>query len=101
MPSLKKLANLEIGVSGFFVIQDARTPSLTGLQRSYRGDDTVDQLLDTFKNLGPARLAMMLVTFFGLIIFFIFIAMRSSADCAEANDGHSAMASAMHPVPTL
>lgn len=39
----------------------------------------MDQLLDTFKNLGPARLGMMLVTFFGLIIFFIFIAMKSSA----------------------
>ncbi len=31
------------------------------------------------KNLGAGRLAMMLVTFFGLIIFFVFIAVRSSA----------------------
>lgn len=38
----------------------------------------MDQLIETFKNMGPGRLAMMAVTFFGLIIFFIFIAARSS-----------------------
>lgn len=39
----------------------------------------MDSFLETLKNLGPARLVMMLVTFFGLVIFFIFIAARSSA----------------------
>jgi flagellar M-ring protein FliF len=39
----------------------------------------MDSLIETLKNLGPGRLAMMMVTFFALIIFFIFIAIRSSA----------------------
>lgn len=39
----------------------------------------MDSLIDTLKNLGPARLGMMLVTFLGLIVFFIFIAMKSNA----------------------
>ena len=39
----------------------------------------MDGLIDTLKNLGPARLSMMMLTFFGLIIFFIFIAVKSSA----------------------
>jgi flagellar M-ring protein FliF len=39
----------------------------------------VDSLIESLKNLGPGRLAMMLLTFFGLLIFFIFIAVRSSA----------------------
>lgn len=39
----------------------------------------MDSLLESLKNLGPGRLIMMLVTFFGLIIFFVFIAVRSSA----------------------
>ena len=39
----------------------------------------MDSLIETLKNLGPGRLAMMLVTFFGLLVFFIFIAIRSSA----------------------
>jgi flagellar M-ring protein FliF len=39
----------------------------------------VDSFFETLKNLGPGRLAVMLLTFFGLIIFFIFIAVRSSA----------------------
>lgn len=39
----------------------------------------MDSLLDSLKNLGPGRLIMMLVTFFGLIIFFVFIAVRSGA----------------------
>lgn len=39
----------------------------------------MDSLLETLKNLGPGRLIMMLLTFFGLIIFFVFIAVRSSA----------------------
>lgn len=43
------------------------------------GDVAVDQLLETFKNMGPARLSMMLATFFGLIVFFIFIAMKSGS----------------------
>lgn len=38
----------------------------------------MDSLIDTLKNLGPGRLAMMLLTFFGLLVFFIFIAVRSS-----------------------
>lgn len=38
----------------------------------------VDSFLETLKNLGASRLVMMLATFFGLIIFFIFIALRSS-----------------------
>jgi flagellar M-ring protein FliF len=40
---------------------------------------TLDSLLESLKNLGPGRLIMMLATFFGLIIFFVFIAVRSSA----------------------
>ncbi|HYD18882.1 MAG TPA: flagellar basal-body MS-ring/collar protein FliF [Patescibacteria group bacterium] len=39
----------------------------------------MDSLLESLKNLGPGRLIMMGVTFFGLIIFFVFIAVRSSA----------------------
>lgn len=39
----------------------------------------MDNFLETLKNLGSARLAMMVLTFFGLIVFFIFIAARSSA----------------------
>lgn len=39
----------------------------------------MDALIETLKNLGPARLSMMMLTFFGLIIFFIFIAVKSSA----------------------
>lgn len=39
----------------------------------------MDNFLETLKNLGPARLALMVVTFFGLIVFFIFIAARSSS----------------------
>lgn len=39
----------------------------------------MDSFLETLKNLGPGRLVMMMLTFFGLIIFFIFIAARSSA----------------------
>lgn len=40
---------------------------------------TLDSLLESLKNLGPGRLIMMLATFFGLIIFLVFIAVRSSA----------------------
>ena len=40
--------------------------------------DTLESFFETLKNLGAARLAMMLATLFGLIIFFIIIAMRSS-----------------------
>ncbi|MDD9901810.1 MAG: flagellar basal-body MS-ring/collar protein FliF [Alphaproteobacteria bacterium] len=39
----------------------------------------MDSLFETLKNLGPGRLAAMIVTFFGLILFFIFITIRSSA----------------------
>jgi flagellar M-ring protein FliF len=39
----------------------------------------VDSFIESLRNLGPARLAMMLLTFFGLLVFFIFIAVRSSA----------------------
>jgi len=38
----------------------------------------LDAFLETLKNIGPARLALMLVTLFGLFIFFVFIAIRSS-----------------------
>ena len=38
----------------------------------------MDQLLETFKNMGPGRLALMGVTFFGLIIFFLFIVGKSN-----------------------
>lgn len=38
----------------------------------------MDSLLETLKNLGAGRLAVMLLTFFGLVIFFIFIAARSN-----------------------
>lgn len=43
-----------------------------------KGND-VDQLLETFKNMGPGRLALMGATFFGLVIFFLFIVGKSSA----------------------
>lgn len=39
----------------------------------------MDALLETLKNLGPARLLMMFVTLIGLVGFFAFIALRSSA----------------------
>jgi len=38
----------------------------------------VDSLFETLKNLGAGRLAVMLLTFFGLVIFFIFISIRSN-----------------------
>ena len=38
----------------------------------------MDSLFETLKNLGAGRLAVMLVTFFGLVIFFIFVAARSN-----------------------
>ena len=39
----------------------------------------MDALFETLKNLGAGRLAVMLLTFFGLVIFFIFIALRSNS----------------------
>lgn len=39
----------------------------------------MDALFETLKNLGPARLGMMLLTVVGLIVFFVFIALRSAA----------------------
>ena len=39
----------------------------------------MDQFFDMMKNLGPGRLVTMLGTFFALIVFFIFIAVKSSA----------------------
>jgi len=39
----------------------------------------VDSFLETLKNLGPARLMVMTLTLFGLIIFFIFVTARGSA----------------------
>jgi flagellar M-ring protein FliF len=39
----------------------------------------VESFFEALKNLGAGRLAAMLATFFGLIIFFIFIAARSNA----------------------
>jgi flagellar M-ring protein FliF len=39
----------------------------------------VDSFFDSIKNLGAGRLAIMLLTFFSLIVFFIFIAFRSNA----------------------
>lgn len=39
----------------------------------------MDALFETLKNLGPARLGMMLLTLVGLIVFFVFIAVRSAA----------------------
>ena len=38
----------------------------------------MDSFLETLKNLGPARLIIMTLTLFGLIIFFIFITARGS-----------------------
>jgi flagellar M-ring protein FliF len=39
----------------------------------------VDSFLETLKNLGAGRLAMLVLTFFGLMVFFVFIALRSGA----------------------
>lgn len=39
----------------------------------------MDSFLETLKNLGAGRIALMLATFFGLVLFFIFIAVRSAA----------------------
>lgn len=39
----------------------------------------MDSLFDALKNMGASRLAAMLLTFFGLVIFFIYIALRSNA----------------------
>ncbi len=39
----------------------------------------MDSFLETLKNLGPARLAMMALTLFGLIVFFVFVAARGSS----------------------
>lgn len=47
--------------------------------RPILGDTVLETFLETLRNLGPARLALMLATLFGLIIFFIFIAVRSSS----------------------
>lgn len=38
----------------------------------------MDSFFEALKNLGAGRLAIMLLTFFGLIIFFIFISVRSN-----------------------
>lgn len=38
----------------------------------------MDSLFDALKNMGASRLAAMLLTFFGLVIFFIYIALRSN-----------------------
>ena len=38
----------------------------------------MDSLFEALKNLGAGRLAVMLLTFFGLVVFFIFIAARSN-----------------------
>ncbi|MBU6475953.1 MAG: flagellar M-ring protein FliF, partial [Alphaproteobacteria bacterium] len=38
----------------------------------------MDSFFETLKNLGAGRLAVMLVTFFGLVVFFIFVAARSN-----------------------
>ena len=38
----------------------------------------MDSLFETLKNLGAGRLAIMLLTFFGLVVFFIFVAARSN-----------------------
>lgn len=37
----------------------------------------MDAFLETLKNLGPARLGVMLLTLLGLVVFFIYIAVRS------------------------
>lgn len=39
----------------------------------------MESFFESMKNLGAGRLAAMLVTFFGLIVFFVFIAVRSNA----------------------
>ncbi len=39
----------------------------------------MDSFLETLKNLGPARLIIMTLTLFGLIIFFIFVTARGGA----------------------
>ncbi len=39
----------------------------------------MDSLIDALKNMGAGRLAIMLLTFFGLIIFFIYIGLRSNS----------------------
>lgn len=39
----------------------------------------MDSFLETLKNLGAGRLAMLLMTLFGLVVFFVFIALRSGA----------------------
>ncbi len=38
----------------------------------------MDSLFEAFKNLGPAKLGIMLLSLMGLIVFFIFIAVRST-----------------------
>lgn len=38
----------------------------------------MDSLFEALKNMGAGRLAIMLLTFFGLVIFFIFISVRSN-----------------------
>lgn len=61
----------------------------------------MDSLLETLKNLGPGRLIMMLVTFFGLIIFFVFIAVRSSAPALSLLYGDLSVADATEISATL
>lgn len=39
----------------------------------------MDSFLETLKNLGPARLIVMTLTLFGLVVFFIFVTARGSA----------------------
>ena len=39
----------------------------------------MDSLFDALKNMGASRLAAMLLTFFSLVIFFIYIALRSNS----------------------
>lgn len=39
----------------------------------------MDSFLDTIRNLGPARLAMMLAVLVGLLVFFAFVSMRATS----------------------
>lgn len=71
MPSGSKLFTVIDGGSAF--LHCAGSPIRIGINAG----GNVDSLFDTLKNLGPARLGVILMTVFGLLVFFIFIAVRS------------------------
>ncbi|TNE26138.1 MAG: flagellar M-ring protein FliF [Alphaproteobacteria bacterium] len=61
----------------------------------------MDAFLETLKNLGPARLGVMLLTLLGLVVFFIYIAVRSGTPSMTLLYGNLSTADATAVVAKL